>query len=595
MKNLVSLNRYFWKYRWRLGLGVVFIFLSNLFAVLSPEVVRYSIDYTIGQVKFASLLKGFTISSAFHSTLIRSIVVFSVIIFAFALLRGVFLFLMRQTIIVMSRHIEYDQKNELYSHYQQLDASFYKENNTGDLMSRITEDVSRVRNYTGPAIMYIINTVILFFMVAYTMYQVNAELTFYALAPLPVLAVCIYFVNSIIERRSEAIQQQLSQLTTVAQETYSGIRVVKAYVQEQFAEKYFNGESIEYKNRQLKLARVESIFFPTIFMLVGLSTLSVVLVGGNKVIQGQITPGNIAEYFMYINMLTWPIASMGWVMALIQRASASQKRLDEFLSIQPKIINPTNDKHEIKGGVEFHNVSFTYDNTGIVALKNISFKLKKGEKMAVIGRTGSGKSTMANLFTRVFDVTEGSILLDGIDIRSINLHELREQVGVVPQDVLLFSDTVTHNISFGNDVVDEKLAIEFANRAAIGEEIVRLQHGYNTMVGERGVMLSGGQKQRISIARALIKNPSILVLDDCLSAVDARTENKILQQLNEVLSEKTAIVITHRIFTLLQFDKIIVLDKGKIVEEGTHEQLLQRKGIYFQLYELQQAEEKKEI
>ncbi|GDX51219.1 ABC transporter [Bacteroidota bacterium] len=592
MKNLISLNKYFWKYRLRLGLGVIFIFLSNLFAVMSPEVVRYAIDYTISQVKFASLLNGFALSGSFGSTLTKSIVAFSVIIFAFALLRGLFLFFMRQTLIVMSRHIEFDQKNELYNHYQQLDQSFYKENNTGDLMSRITEDVSRVRNYTGPAIMYIINTVILFFMVAYTMYRVNGELTLYALAPLPVLAVCIFFVNSIIERRSEAIQSQLSALTTAAQETYSGIRVIKAYVQEQMAEKYFNDESIEYKKRQLKLARVESFFFPTIFMLVGFSTLSVVFVGGSKVMNGQITPGNIAEFFMYINMLTWPIASMGWVMALIQRASASQKRLDEFLSIQTKIINPNTNKHLIKGGVEFHNVSFTYTNTGITALNNISFNLKVGEKMAVIGRTGAGKTTIANLFTRVFDVSEGSILLDGIDIRSINLHELREQVGVVPQDVLLFSDTVTNNISFGNDVVDEKLAVEFATRASVDEEILRLQHGYDTMVGERGVMLSGGQKQRISIARALIKNPSVLVLDDCLSAVDARTEHKILEQFNEVLKEKTAIVITHRIFTLIQFNKIIVLDKGKIAEEGTHDQLLSRKGLYYQLFELQQSEEK---
>ena len=559
---------------------------------MSPEVVRYAIDYTISQVKFASLLNGFALSGSFGSTLTKSIVAFSVIIFAFALLRGLFLFFMRQTLIVMSRHIEFDQKNELYNHYQQLDQSFYKENNTGDLMSRITEDVSRVRNYTGPAIMYIINTVILFFMVAYTMYRVNGELTLYALAPLPVLAVCIFFVNSIIERRSEAIQSQLSALTTAAQETYSGIRVIKAYVQEQMAETYFNDESIEYKKRQLKLARVESFFFPTIFMLVGFSTLSVVFVGGSKVMNGQITPGNIAEFFMYINMLTWPIASMGWVMALIQRASASQKRLDEFLSIQTKIINPNTNKHLIKGGVEFHNVSFTYTNTGITALNNISFNLKVGEKMAVIGRTGAGKTTIANLFTRVFDVSEGSILLDGIDIRSINLHELREQVGVVPQDVLLFSDTVTNNISFGNDVVDEKLAVEFATRASVDEEILRLQHGYDTMVGERGVMLSGGQKQRISIARALIKNPSVLVLDDCLSAVDARTEHKILEQFNEVLKEKTAIVITHRIFTLIQFNKIIVLDKGKIAEEGTHDQLLSRKGLYYQLFELQQSEEK---
>ncbi len=592
MKNLISLNKYFWKYRWRLALGVIFIFLSNLFAVMSPEVVRYAIDFTISQVKFAALLNEFSIKGIFGTHLTQSIVAFSVIILVFALLRGLFLFFMRQTLIVMSRYIEYDQKNELYNHYQKLDQTFYKNNNTGDLMSRITEDVSRVRNYTGPAIMYIINTIILFAMVSFTMYRVNEELTLYALIPLPVLAVCIFFVNSIIEKRSEAIQSQLSVLTTTAQETYSGIRVVKAYVQEKLAAEHFNIESIEYKNRQLKLARVESFFFPTIFMLVGFSTLSVIFIGGNKVINGQITAGNIAEFFMYINMLTWPIASMGWVMALIQRASASQKRLDEFLSLQPKIINPNNEKHAIVGDVEFHNVSFAFSNTGITALKNISFHLKAGEKMAVIGRTGAGKSTIANLFTRVFDVTEGSILLDGIDIRSINLHELREQVGVVPQDVLLFSDTVTNNIAFGNNTIDPILAKEFADRASVGDEILRLQHGYDTMVGERGVMLSGGQKQRISIARALIKSPSVLVLDDCLSAVDARTEHKILQQFNEVLKEKTAIVITHRIFTLIHFDKIIVLDKGKIVEEGTHDQLILKKGLYYQLFELQQSEEK---
>ena len=559
---------------------------------MSPEVVRYAIDFTISQVKFAALLHQFSIKGIFGTHLTQSIVAFSVIILVFALLRGLFLFFMRQTLIVMSRHIEYDQKNELYNHYQKLDQTFYKNNNTGDLMSRITEDVSRVRNYTGPAIMYIINTIILFAMVSFTMYRVNGELTLYALIPLPVLAVCIFFVNSIIEKRSEAIQSQLSVLTTTAQETYSGIRVVKAYVQEKLAAEHFNIESIEYKNRQLKLARVESFFFPTIFMLVGFSTLSVIFIGGNKVINGQITAGNIAEFFMYINMLTWPIASMGWVMALIQRASASQKRLDEFLSLQPKIINPNNEKHAIVGDVEFHNVSFAFSNTGITALKNISFHLKAGEKMAVIGRTGAGKSTIANLFTRVFDVTEGSILLDGIDIRSINLHELREQVGVVPQDVLLFSDTVTNNIAFGNNTIDPILAKEFADRASVGDEILRLQHGYDTMVGERGVMLSGGQKQRISIARALIKSPSVLVLDDCLSAVDARTEHKILQQFNEVLKEKTAIVITHRIFTLIHFDKIIVLDKGKIVEEGTHDQLILKKGLYYQLFELQQSEEK---
>ena len=576
-------------------MGVVFIFLSNLFAVMSPEIVRYAIDFTIEQVKLGANIKEFHSFSNFNSVLTRNIILFAGIILLLALLRGVFLFLMRQTIIVMSRMIEYDQKNELYAHYQKLDSSFYKHNATGDLMSRISEDVSRVRNYTGPAIMYIINTVILFIMVAITMYRVNGELTLYALAPLPLLAVCIFFVNSIIERRSEAIQAQLSTLTTVAQESYSGIRVIKSFVQEHLAEKYFYGESIEYKNRQLKLARVESVFFPTIFILVGLSTLFVVLIGGGKVINGQITAGNIAEFFIYINMLTWPIASMGWVMALIQRAAASQKRLDEFLSITPAIISPNATANEVKGNLEFHNVSFTYSNTGIPALKNISFKLKAGEKLAVIGRTGSGKTTLANLLTRQFDVSEGGILIDGKDIRSMQLESLRKNIGVVPQDVFLFSDSITNNIEFGNETSEQQRAESYAHAAAVHEEIIRLPQQYDSLVGERGVMLSGGQKQRISIARALGKNPAMLVLDDCLSAVDANTEDKILHQFNHALKNKTVMLITHRIFAHFNFDKIIVLDHGKIVEYGTHAELLNKKGLYFKLFELQQEEEKNKV
>ncbi len=587
MKYLASLNKYFWKYRWRLGLGIIFIFLSNLFGVLTPQVVRFAVDETIDEVT-KSHNSNTVVGNVFAHTILWT----AALILGLALLRGLFLFFMRQTIIVMSRYIEFDQKNELYNHYQQLDSNFYKENATGDLMSRITEDVSRVRMYVGPAVMYVINTVILFAMVMVVMWNVNPELAMYALIPLPLLALCIFLLNSVIERKSEKIQQQLSTLTSAAQETFSGIRVLKAYTQEFLTEKFFEKENIEYKRRQMSLAKTESVFFPTIFLLVGLSTLLVIFIGGKKVIEGTITPGNIAEFVMYINMLTWPIASMGWVLAQVQRAAASQKRINEFLSVQPDIKNPTEEKSIPKGGIEFHQVSFTYRNTGITALKNISFRLLPGEKMAVIGRTGSGKSTLASLLTRHYDVSEGGILIGGKDVRALNLEELRSHVRVVPQDVFLFSDTVSNNISFGNDHVNNHTIKEYAVHASVANDIEQLPDAFETMVGERGVMLSGGQKQRITIARALISNPAVLVLDDCLSAVDSKTEYHILRQFNQLLEHKTAIVITHRIFSLLHFDKIIVLDKGSIVEEGKHEELLRRQGLYYQLYELQKQEEK---
>jgi len=587
VKYLASLNKYFWKYRWRLGLGIIFIFLSNLFGVLTPQVVRFAVDETIDEVT-KSHNSNTVVGNVFAHTILWT----AALILGLALLRGLFLFFMRQTIIVMSRYIEFDQKNELYNHYQQLDSNFYKENATGDLMSRITEDVSRVRMYVGPAVMYVINTVILFAMVMVVMWNVNPELAMYALIPLPLLALCIFLLNSVIERKSEKIQQQLSTLTSAAQETFSGIRVLKAYTQEFLTEKFFEKENIEYKRRQMSLAKTESVFFPTIFLLVGLSTLLVIFIGGKKVIEGTITPGNIAEFVMYINMLTWPIASMGWVLAQVQRAAASQKRINEFLSVQPDIKNPTEEKSIPKGGIEFHQVSFTYRNTGITALKNISFRLLPGEKMAVIGRTGSGKSTLASLLTRHYDVSEGGILIGGKDVRALNLEELRSHVRVVPQDVFLFSDTVSNNISFGNDHVNNHTIKEYAVHASVANDIEQLPDAFETMVGERGVMLSGGQKQRITIARALISNPAVLVLDDCLSAVDSKTEYHILRQFNQLLEHKTAIVITHRIFSLLHFDKIIVLDKGSIVEEGKHEELLRRQGLYYQLYELQKQEEK---
>lgn len=595
MKHLSAVNKYIWKYRWRFAWGVVFVALSNLFGVLSPQVVRYAVDLVLTDIALADRFSGFSVHAGLVKKISSSILIFAFVILLLSVLRGIFLFFMRQTLIVMSRLIEYDQKNEIYSHYQQLDLNFYKQNTTGDLMSRITEDVSRVRNYTGPGIMYIINTLIMFTMVAYTMFRVNTELAFYALLPLPALGLSIYFINSVIQNKSEQIQQQLAVLNTVAQESYSGIRVIKSFVQESFTHRFFEEECEVYKQKQLNLARVESVFFPTILLLVGLSTVITIYIGGNKVIAGEITPGNIVEFIIFIGMLTWPIASVGWVTALVQRGAASQKRINEFLSVKPGITSPVKEEVSLKGEIEFRNVSFTYSNTGITAVKDVSFHLKQGQKLAIIGATGSGKTTIAQLLTRMYDVTNGEVRIDGRNIRDFNLYSLRKQIGYVPQDVFLFSDKIANNISFGSEGKTFQETESAAKYASVDNEIKSLPEGFETMVGERGVTLSGGQKQRISIARALIKNPNILLFDDCLSAVDAKTEHTILQYLNEALKEKTAIIITHRIFTLLSFDKIIVLDEGNIIEEGTHDELMKLKGEYFNLYELQQTEEKNNV
>jgi ATP-binding cassette, subfamily B, multidrug efflux pump len=509
------------------------------------------------------------------------------------LLRGIFLYWMRQTIIVMSRKIEYDQKAELYGKYQSLSLNFYKKNYTGDLMSRLAEDVSRVRTYTGPGIMYTLNLITLFVFVLIAMLRVNVELTLFTLTPLPILGLTIYIVNSMIEKKSERIQRQLSYLTTTAQETFSGIRVIKSYARENEFTQYFARECEIYKKRNLDLARLESIYFPAIFVLVGLSILFAVFIGGKLVINHSITPGVIAEFILYVNMLTWPIASVGWVMALIQRASASQKRIDEFLDSEADIISSSNKKFDIHGDIVFKNVSFTYPNTGITALKSISFTLKKGQKMAVIGRVGSGKSSLAQLIVRMYDPTEGSISIDGQNIRDVNLFSLRKQIGYVPQDVFLFSETVENNIAFGLDEPDFTKVKNAAKRAGIDSDIANLPQTYDTLIGERGVTLSGGQKQRISIARALIKDTPIIVFDDCLSSVDAKTEQSILENLRDNIAQKTAIIITHRIFSLIHFDTIIVLDEGKIAEQGTHKELIAKGGVYAELYEMQTVEEKK--
>jgi len=460
-------------------------------------------------------------------------------------------------------------------------------------MSRATEDVSRVRMYTGPAIMYSINLSVLIIMVVTAMLSVNVRLTVLVLTPLPLLAVSIYYVNSIINKRSEIIQAQLSNLTSIAQESFSGIRVLKSYVQEAPTNAFFNNESEDYKQKSLDLARVNALFHPLMVALIGLSTIITIYIGGMGVIEGSITAGNIAEFVIYVNMLTWPVASIGWVASIIQRAAASQKRINEFLDTEPNIVNPTTAPLVLKGGVEFKNVSFTYPHTGIEALKDVSFSILPEQKIAIVGRTGSGKSTIASLLERLYDINNGEILIDGQDIKKVNLLELRRQIGYVPQDVFMFSDTVANNIAFGDHQMDKAKIEHAALMADVLNDVNNLPQKFDTMLGERGVNLSGGQKQRLSLARALIKEPQIILLDDCLSAVDATTEKTILNHLDTYLKDKTAIIITHRISSLLDFDQILVLDEGVIVEQGNHNELMKAKGVYYDLYTKQELESKK--
>jgi ATP-binding cassette subfamily B protein len=501
------------------------------------------------------------------------------------------MFLMRQTIIVMSRHIEYEQKNEIFTHYQKLDTQFYKTHSTGDLMNRISEDVSRVRMYTGPAIMYFINLAAVIGFSLFFMLKADVKLSIVALSPLPILAIAIYFVNTIINKKSERIQALLSSLTSNAQESYSGIRVIKSFVQEKSMLRYFSENSEAYKNNALSLAKTEAIYFPSMALLIGLSTLTTVLVGGLDVINGVegASVGKIAEFVMYIQMLTFPVSAIGWTASMTQRAAASQRRINEFLQSTPGIEDDSNAApHDLEGDIQFDKVTFTYPHTGITAIRNFSLHIKKGEKIAIVGKTGSGKSTLAQLMLRMYDVGEGQILYDDHTIGRILLSNLRSQISYVPQDVFLFSDTVRNNIRFGKANATDAEVDEAARKACIYNEIAVFADGMDTMVGERGVTLSGGQKQRISIARALIKDPNIVIFDDCLSAVDARTEQTIIANLYEYLQNKTAVIITHRIFALFNFDKIIVMHDGAIAEQGTHQQLLAQNGIYAEMFMRQQ-------
>lgn len=595
MKELAYLNKYFYKYKFYLFWGIVFTLISNLFGIVPAQVVRHALEMVKTNIDLYFLFENSSLQVSSYKIITFSIAVFGVLILAMAILKGIFLFAVRQTLIVMSRHIEYDLKNEIYAHYQTLPLSFYKKNSTGDLMARISEDVSKVRMYIGPSLMYLLNMVILVFLVLSYMFSVNARLTWYVLIPMPILSISIFFVSSIINKKSEKIQKSLSNLSTFVQEAFSGIRIIKSFAKEDKFVETFTKESENYRRESLSLTRVDALFSPAISFLIGLSTVICVFVGGQEIISGKITAGNITEFIMYVFMLTWPLTALGWTSGQIQRAAASQKRINEFLKIKTDIVSTENEKLELRGKISFKNVSFKYPDTGIEALKNVSFEINEGESVAIIGSTGSGKSTIANLLLRMYDVTDGQILFDGVDIKNLNISNFREQMAYVPQDVFLFSETIKNNIQFGINGISDDEIYESAKKAEIYNNIMDFEEGFDTKIGERGITLSGGQKQRISIARAIIRNPKILVLDDCLSAVDTNTENAILNNLKGIMNEKTTFLISHRVSNARLADKIIVLDEGEIVEQGTHEQLLQTAGMYSDLYEKQSYTEAIEL
>ena len=583
MKALKYLNKFFYKYRSRLILGILITVVSKVFALQIPQLIKESLniveDYSNNRIRDLEIVKSQLIINIFY-------------IIGAALLAGFFTFLMRQTLIVMSRLIEFDLKNEIFQQYEHLSLNFYKRNRTGDLMNRISEDVGKVRMYFGPAIMYTMNMLVLFIIAITKMWNIDTKLTLYTLLPLPVLSLSIYFLSRIINKRSNIVQQYLSKLTTYAQETFSGINVVKAYTIENFTSHSFAELADTSRDKNISLYKAQALFFPLMLLLIGISNILVIYIGGMQYINGEIENiGIIAEFIIYVNMLTWPVAVVGWVTSIVQQAEVSQRRINEFLEEKPDIANYAITKSSIIGAIEFKDVTFTYEDTNITALDNVSFKIKQGETLAILGRTGSGKSTIAALIARLYDASDGTILIDDQPIKDINLDSLRESIGFVPQDAFLFSDTIKDNIKIGNQEATDLQVEQAAKSAYIYHNIIDFSEQFDTLVGERGVTLSGGQKQRISIARALISNPEILIFDDCLSAVDTETEEVILQNLKEATKGKTTIIISHRASSVKNADKIIVLEAGKIVEAGTHTELIERAGYYQDIYN-QQLEEK---
>ena len=587
MKDLSYLNKYLLKYKYYYTIGGVFILISTAFAIVPATLIRETFNLIENGYKEYSL--GNTLAK---KEILKDVLFYSSAIIVAAIIRGFFMYMMRQTIIVASRKIEYDLKNEIFYHYQTLPLKFYKKNNTGDLMNRISEDVSKVRMYLGPALMYGMNVTILMLMVIPFMFYINFNLAFYSLMPLPLLVVSIYLVQNIINKRSEQIQESLSNLSTYVQETFSGIRLIQSFVREINFEKVFAQKSKEYKNKSIGLQFVLALFFPVIMTLIGLSIIITVYVGALEVFDGNLSIGNIAEFLIYVYLLTWPVTALGWITSIIQRASASQKRINEFLRESSDITSSENKRIILQGKIEFKNVFFKYSDTKIQGMENISFTINPGDSLGIIGSTGSGKSTIANSILRLFDIDKGQILIDDTDIKQLNISHFRKQIGYVPQDVFLFSDTIENNILFGTENKSFDLVKEAAENADLLRNINSFPEKFETKIGERGITLSGGQKQRVSIARAIIKEPKILILDDCLSAVDTKTENVILENMKKIMMNKTSIIISHRISSVKLAKKIIVIDSGKIIEEGNHKTLLKRKGVYFDLYKQQLESDK---
>lgn len=591
MGALGHLNKYFWKYKWHLFLGIFFTFCSNFFGVVPAQLVRYALDLVTETIDVYFLFKGFPIQSVFYEVFASTLFYYGGLIVLMAFIKGVFLFLIRQTLIVMSRHIEYEMKNEIYAHYQTLPLSFYRKQNTGDLMARISEDVSKVRMYVGPSMMYGFNLITVFALVIYYMAQVNVTLMWYVLLPLPILSLSIYYVNSIVMKKSEEIQAGLSSISTLAQEAFSGIRVLKSFVRENHSGQQFESASANYRKKSLDLVKVDSLFTPLISLLVGFSTLLVVYIGSKEVMAGEITVGNITEFIMYVFMLTWPVTALGWTSSQIQRAAASQKRINEFLQAKSELEIGQQISKPISGNWVFKNVSFTYPGTEPEILNQLSFEIESGESVALLGTTGSGKSSLAQLLARFYDPSSGDILLDGVSLKDWDIKHVRQSLAYVPQDVFLFSTTIAENISFGQDGMSNEQIMHAAKMADVYENIMEFPDQFETILGERGVTLSGGQKQRVSIARALAKNPTMLILDDCLSAVDTHTEHKILNNLKKIMVGKTSLIISHRVSSAKLAKRIMVLQDGQIVETGNHLQLMKRKGYYYELYQNQLNEE----